>query len=92
MIVFCTMYFNFPESPSFLFTLHVTISVHDLILYSSAILDTPSTIKHDPALYSIALRPSHSDSFVWVWDTEYNTCGSFSLAMLSFLHFSLQLR
>ena len=82
MIVFCTLYFvffHFPESPSsslhsiYDILLLITIS-DDFILFSSAILDTLSTIKHEPALCLTALPPSHSDSLVWVWGrTQYLT-------------------
>ena len=81
MIVFCTLYFepHFPNSlASSLHSIYgilllITISDHDFILYSSAILDTMSTIQHEPALCSMALLLLHSNSFVWVWDTAYNT-------------------
>ena len=75
--VFCTLYLT--SSNSLASSLHsiyailllITISVHDLILYSSAILDTLSTIKHERALCLMDLLLSHSDLLVWVWDTQH---------------------
>ena len=78
MIVLCTLYFTFRNSlASSLHSIYgllllITISVLDLILYSSAILDTPSTIKHEPALCSMALLLLHFDSFDWS-GTQYLT-------------------